>query len=126
MSWFSSKEEKKAKSIPWQKLTEMSQLQEIIDNKSGEKHILFKHSTRCSISSMAFRRFESEWNEEYNSTKIWYLDLLAHRDISNAIAEKTGVFHQSPQAIALRNGEVMYTETHGQISSKAAVKSFEK
>lgn len=125
MSWFSSKE-KSTKSIPWQKLTEMSQLQEILDNKSGEQHILFKHSTRCNISAMAFRRFETEWNEDYNSTNIWYLDLLAHRDISNTIAEKTGVYHQSPQVIALKNGEVIYTETHGQISSRAAVNSFKK
>lgn len=125
MSWFSSKE-KSTKSIPWQKLTEISQLQEILDNKSGEQHILFKHSTRCNISAMAFRRFETEWNEDYNSTNIWYLDLLAHRDISNIIAEKTGVYHQSPQVIALKNGEVIYTETHGQISSRATVNSFKK
>ncbi|MEJ6491184.1 MAG: bacillithiol system redox-active protein YtxJ [Flavobacteriales bacterium] len=125
MSWFSTKE-KSTKTIPWQKLTEMSQLQEILDNKSGEQHILFKHSTRCNISSIAFRRFETEWNEEYNSTHIWYLDLLVHRDISNSIAEKTGVYHQSPQVIALKNGEVIYTETHGQISSRVAVNSFKK
>ena len=40
------------------------------------------------------------------------LDLLAHRNISNAIAEKLQVHHESPQAIILRNREVIYEESH--------------
>ncbi len=107
--------------MPWKKLTELGQLDEILNAPSSEKHLIFKHSTRCSISAMALRRFETEWSAENQDLTIWYLDLLNHRDISNAIAEKTGVMHQSPQAIALKGGKIYYTDTHGQISLRSAV-----
>jgi bacillithiol system protein YtxJ len=54
------------------------------------------------------------------------LDLLNHRDISNAIAEKTGIYHQSPQAIVLVNGEVKYQDSHSEISARRILKSLEK
>ncbi len=124
MGWFSSKKEASTTGhLPWKKLTEQSQLDEILHALPEEKHLIFKHSTRCSISAMALRRFETEWTEEVSSIHIWYLDLLNHRDISNAIAEKTGVVHQSPQVIVLQNGKVTYEASHGQISLGAAVKS---
>lgn len=125
MAWFSSKQEDNTPSLPWQKLNDSSLLTDIIKNKSGEKHILFKHSTRCGISSMAISRFQKEWNEDFNDVHIWYLDLLNFREISNDIAEKTGVYHQSPQAIAIQNGEVKYSASHSDIDIAKAVKSFE-
>jgi bacillithiol system protein YtxJ len=123
MGWFSSNKESKTQNVPWQKLTEQSQLSEIVGNKNGEKHIIFKHSTRCSISAMALNRFQKDWSDEHNEIHIWYLDLLNFREISSMVAEKTGVIHQSPQAIALKNGEVTYTATHSEINLRRAVKS---
>lgn len=125
MGWFSSKEEKSLPKVPWQKLTEVAQLDDIIQSKKGEKHILFKHSTRCSISAMALNRFQNDWSDEFEDVNIWYIDLISFRDISNAIAEKTGVQHQSPQAIAVQDGAVKYTSSHGEINLRRASKSFE-
>jgi bacillithiol system protein YtxJ len=125
MGWFSSKQKQSVASVPWQNLTEMSQWAEIWGNKNGDKHIVFKHSTRCSISIMAKRKTEQDWEEGFGEVHIWYLDLLNHRDISNAIAEKTGVVHQSPQAISFCNGQVEYHATHGRIDIKKAVKSLD-
>lgn len=125
MGWFSSSKESKTQVVPWQKLTEQSQLKEILGNKNGEKHILFKHSTRCSISAMALNRFQTDWSEDYKDVHIWYLDLLNFRELSNLIAEETGVHHQSPQAIAVKNGEVTYTASHSEINLRRAAKSLE-
>ena len=86
-------------------------------HKSVEQAILFfKHSTRCSISSMALNRFETDWNIEA-PCDIYFLDLLNHRDISDEIARLTGVVHQSPQAIVVKNGKVIYSATHSSISA---------
>lgn len=126
MGWFSSKADTKTQRVPWQKLTESSQLSDIFMNTNGEKHILFKHSTRCSISAMALNRFENDWTEENDEVHIWYLDLLNFRELSNLIAEKTGVQHQSPQVILIWNGEVVYTASHSDINLRRAVKSFGK
>jgi bacillithiol system protein YtxJ len=79
--------------------------------------MLFKHSTRCSISDAALGRFERKWKDE-NSTLIkpFYLDLIAHRDISNAIAARYDVMHESPQALVILNGKCIFSQTHMSIS----------
>ncbi len=125
MGWFSSKEDKQATLVPWKKLTDSEQLNEILGDRLGKKNILFKHSTRCSISALALNKFQNDWSDDIKDVEIWFLDLLNFREISNEIAEKTGVIHQSPQAISLENGEVKYYASHSEINLQRAIKSFE-
>lgn len=107
--------------INWVVLETEQQLHEFIDKSSETPVMLFKHSTRCSISSMAKSRLERSWN--YTSDQIIpvYLDLIAFREISNKIAELTGVVHQSPQAIVLKNKEVIYHASHNSIDISGIV-----
>lgn len=70
---------------------------------------VFKHSTRCSISSMAKSRLEKEWNLDI---PIYYLDLLQYRSISNEIADASGVHHESPQLIVFKDKKVVYDASH--------------
>jgi bacillithiol system protein YtxJ len=133
MGWFSSKKEgkedkvdKPLAAVQWKNLSDLRQLEDILNDRSGQKHLLFKHSTRCGVSAMTKRQFEQEWPAGKEDIQVWYLDLLNHRDISNAIAEKTGVFHQSPQAIALINGEVRYDASHSEVSARRIIKSLEQ
>ena len=76
---------------------------------------IFKHSTRCSISSVAKMRLSLSWDfgEEL---PIYYLDLIAYRNVSNLIAEKLGVRHESPQLLVINNGECIYNGSHMAIS----------
>lgn len=128
MGWFSSNDEKKEKSanIKWKNLTELAELNNILEDRSGQKNILFKHSTRCGISTMVKRQFENEWPENRDDISVWLLDLLIYRNISNAIAEKTGVAHQSPQVIAFLNGEVVYADSHNEINAGNSIKNLVK
>ncbi len=119
MGIFSAFKSKDKVEFPWIELTTSEQLKSAIENSSLQPIILFKHSTRCSISSMAKSRFENNWNTENKNVSIFYLDLIAHRNISNEIAEITGVEHQSPQAIVLKNKEVIYQATHSDIDAKS-------
>ncbi|GAA0872382.1 bacillithiol system redox-active protein YtxJ [Gangjinia marincola] len=109
---------KELKNVPWQELNKLDQLNEIKNNSKERPQVLFKHSTRCSISSMALSRFEREYDVEDSKADIYYLDLIVHRDISNAIAEEFNVQHQSPQVIVLKDNEVVYTASHNAISAK--------
>lgn len=93
----------------WVKLTSVAQLDEAAEASKTEKVILFKHSTRCSISASVLNKFEKKVAKGY---KLYFLDLIAHRDISAAIAEKFDVLHQSPQAIVLENGKVIQHDSH--------------
>ncbi|WP_159802036.1 bacillithiol system redox-active protein YtxJ [Flavobacterium sp. MK4S-17] len=104
--------------IKWNALTEMQQL-ETIENESEQLPVLiFKHSTRCGISNMVLRNFEKEYAIEENSVKPYFLDLLEHRDISNAIAERFGVTHQSPQVLLIKNGKAVYDASHSDIEAE--------
>jgi bacillithiol system protein YtxJ len=79
--------------------------------------VLFKHSTRCSISRFALKQFDAKFT--FDADKIdWYLlDLLNHRDISNEMAQRYNVHHQSPQIIVVRNGKAVFSETHDAIDA---------
>lgn len=107
------KKEETAK-IEWNHLTDINQLNEVAELSKDKTVLLFKHSTRCSISSMALSRLEREWDK--TEVVPYYLDLIAHRDISNEIANKFDVFHQSPQAIVLKNGKAVYDASHSGIN----------
>ncbi|MFM7359035.1 MAG: bacillithiol system redox-active protein YtxJ [Sediminibacterium sp.] len=96
--------------IHWIPLERMEQLDELVANSEIRPQVIFKHSTRCSVSSMVLHRLER--GNPPAGFDFYYLDLLAHRNISNAIVEKLQVHHESPQAIILRNREVIYEESH--------------
>ena len=100
----------------WQHLTSLEELNGI-KNRTGFG-IIFKHSTRCSISLMAKKKLELEGAVIPADIPAYYLDLLNYREISNAIAEIFHVPHQSPQILLIHNGECTFEATHGEISAE--------
>jgi bacillithiol system protein YtxJ len=128
MGWFSKdkSEEKKQSGLPWKMLTSVDQLASVIEGSMEKPVLLFKHSTRCSISIMALSGFQRNWSGSEEEIDIYYLDLLNHRDVSNAMAQETGVVHQSPQVIVLKNKEVVYTATHSSIDARSALNAIRK
>jgi len=96
--------------IDWIPLQRMEQLEELVANSEKRPQVIFKHSTRCSISSMVLGRLERETPPE--GWDFYLLDLLAHRTISSAIAENFQVHHESPQVILIKNNEVVMDESH--------------
>lgn len=90
-----------------------------IDNikKADGYNLIFKHSTRCSISSMAKRNFELGWDVIPVATKLYFLDLIAHRDLSSYIAETFQVHHESPQILLIKDGECILDASHSDISA---------
>ncbi len=99
----------------WNNLTELNQLDQLIEESNQTPVVIFKHSRSCSISAAALGRLERNWNLE-NGAKAYFLDLLAYRELSNAIAEKFGVFHQSPQVLIVDHGKAIYDRSHFDIN----------
>ena len=99
----------------WLPFESESDLEKIIEESFNKPQAIFKHSTRCSISSVAKMRLVSSWSFD-DDLPVYYLDLLSYRDLSNLIAQKFNVEHQSPQLIVLKNGESIYHESHLNIS----------
>lgn len=101
----------------WYSLHSNSELDELIQRSTESPFILFKHSTRCPLSGMVKRRFESEWNSTV--LPVYELDLLVHRSLSNYVANKLGVEHQSPQVIIVQNELVVWHGSHHEINADA-------
>lgn len=99
----------------WNKLTDETQLATIKEESAGQPVLIFKHSTTCSISAMAYSRMERNWNDAAG-IKPYYLDLLRFRSISNRIVSEFGVEHESPQVLLIHNGECVYDASHMGIS----------
>ena len=102
--------------INWIELTDLGQLNEIMDLSHEQPVVIFKHSTRCSISRMALKQFENEYDLE-GSVTPYYLDLLNHRDISQEIATRFDVYHQSPQMLLIKEGKSIYDASHSDIDA---------
>lgn len=101
----------------WIPLKQADQLPEIEQLSHQQPVIIFKHSTRCSISSTALSRLERNWNpDEMAGVHPYYLDLIAYRPISNQIADIFAITHQSPQVLVIRDGKCVYTASHWDIA----------
>ena len=100
--------------VNWIPLESISELDDITLLSNTKTVLIFKHSTRCSISRMVLRQFEREFDFEESITP-YLLDLLVHRNISNEIATRFAIEHQSPQIIVIKDGKVMYNASHESI-----------
>ncbi|MDR6302202.1 bacillithiol system redox-active protein YtxJ [Mesonia maritima] len=111
-------EAKEETSFPWKAVDSEGKLNEI-DAVSQEKLcVIFKHSTRCGISKMALRQFEKEAEIEEEKLAFYYLDLINYRSLSQQIAERYQVMHESPQVIFVKNGKVIAHDSHSGIDAE--------
>lgn len=110
----------------WQTLNSVEQLREVLEESKNEPVVIFKHSTSCSISSMAKSRLERQWDDNgLSNIKTYYLDLLSYRPISNEIAELLQVRHESPQLLLVQDGMCTYHASHLGINVDALKKKVE-
>ena len=100
--------------MEWITLTSEAQLDEIVAKSAEKPQVIFKHSTRCSISSVAQQRLQK--GKLPADIDFYYLDLLSYRSVSNKIAERFHVHHESPQVLIIKDGKCIYDESHLAIS----------
>ena len=94
----------------WKQLSDINALESIKANKSSVTSLIFKHSTRCSISKMVLSRFERE--HQNSDMNLYFLDLLANRVVSDRISEDFGIKHESPQVLIIKNGNCIAHANH--------------
>ncbi|HBB48360.1 MAG TPA: bacillithiol system redox-active protein YtxJ [Flavobacteriaceae bacterium] len=103
-------------SMPWAVLIRPDQINDLLNQSHEQTVLVFKHSTRCIISSMVLRALESNADQLSGLGNWYYLDLIANRACSNQVAQQLGVIHQSPQLIILKDGAVVWEASHQSIS----------
>jgi bacillithiol system protein YtxJ len=112
----SEKQDNSNSNINWISLQHLGQLDELAAFSNNKPAVIFKHSTRCSVSRFALKQFENEFDLD-DKVDAYFLDLLEHRDISNEIASRFGVHHQSPQLLLIKGGKSVYNVSHSDIDA---------
>ena len=102
--------------LSWTPLISIEEINNIKEISKTQSILIFKHSTRCGISRMVMKQFESLFNEENKHLKVYYLDLLNFREVSSKLSEVFQVIHQSPQLLVVKNGISVYDESHYEIT----------
>lgn len=97
----------------WIDLNSVNQLTAIKELSKTKAQVIFKHSTRCSISSMAKSRLERK--QQPDASDFYFLDLIRFRSLSDKISEDFSVFHESPQVLIIKNTACVYDESHSGI-----------
>lgn len=105
--------------VNWIKIETIEMLDDIAEESHNQPVAILKHSTSCGISRMVLRKFEKTYDIEEKNMKLYFLDILNHRDISNKIASRFNVPHESPQLIVLKNGKVVYDASHSEIEAES-------
>ncbi len=105
----------------WIHLTDEEQLKQIITRSQNRPQVIFKHSTRCSISSVALQRLQKV--DQPSDIDFYFLDLIAYRGLSNRISEMFKVYHESPQVLVIKDGDCIYDESHLGISMDEIIDS---
>jgi bacillithiol system protein YtxJ len=108
----------------WINLNNEEQLHTIKELSNVKAQVIFKHSTRCNISSMAKSRLER--SAAADTVDFYYLDLIQHRSLSAKIAEDFLVSHESPQVLVIKHGECVYDESHSGIAMDEIVEQAAK
>ena len=89
-----------------------------------ERVVIFKHSTRCPLSSFAYREV-SQFATTRKDVSVYVVDVIACRTVSQYIAQRCDVRHASPQAILLKQGTVHWHDSHGAVQKEAMEKAVE-
>lgn len=108
----------KNKTMDWpgSNLETMAQFEALMATSFTVPQLIFKHSTRCSISRFVLNEFMSTYSFSEQDFGAWYLDLLSYRAISNAIAQQLEVTHQSPQLLVIKNGKAIAHAAHENVN----------
>lgn len=97
--------------IDWNALTTVEQIEVVKQESDSQTLGIFKHSIRCGISSRILKRFSKSFPSQVN-IKMYYLDLIAYREVSNKVSQEFQVVHQSPQLLIIKNRKTIENASH--------------
>ena len=88
------------------------------DRLAASEFLLFKHSLYCPVSARAFEEYQLFAADHPEVPTAW-LDVTGQRPLSRLIEERSGVRHESPQAILFREGQPVWDASHGAITAES-------
>jgi bacillithiol system protein YtxJ len=101
------------------KINNKETLDKLITDSKAKPIVIFKHSNACGISSAAYREMEKLEGQ------VNLLEVQSARDVSRALADLTGIRHETPQVIVLRDGKAVWDASHFDVKAGAVLKALE-
>lgn len=93
-------------------LEDQSALDRFLADADGGAVVILKHSNTCGVSSRAYGEMSSF------EGSVGLITVQEARDVSNEIERRTGVPHETPQVLILRNDEVVFKASHFQVKAE--------
>lgn len=101
-------------------ISTLEQLDAVIQSSNKQPVLLFKHSTQCPISANALAELEQfSHTEDAEDVLIRVVHVIEDRPVSNEIADRYQIKHESPQAFWIKDEQVLWHASHRAITSEA-------
>lgn len=101
------------------RLEAVDELDRLLQQSAQEPVLLFKHSYTCGVSAEALDEVVAHLNERAHATPVAMVTVQTHRSVSNAVSARLGVRHETPQALLIRDGKVVWSASHFRVTSRA-------
>jgi bacillithiol system protein YtxJ len=103
----------------------IDELERVLAESRQRPLLLFKHSYSCGVSAEALDELLSHLADARPGARYAMVTVQTHRDVSNAIARKLGVRHETPQALLVRDGEVVWSASHFRVNATELEKALD-
>jgi bacillithiol system protein YtxJ len=108
-------------------LRQLSDLDRLLDDSAHRPVVLFKHSYSCGTSAEALDELIAHLDQGRRGDADYaVVTVQTHREISNAVSARLGVRHETPQALLIRNGRVLWSASHFRVTADAVAKALDK
>ncbi|AXJ02251.1 bacillithiol system protein YtxJ [Cyclonatronum proteinivorum] len=109
----------------WARFENKDQAEPIFDS-NARPALIYKHSFACSVCTYSLLSLERNMEQIMEKADVYFIDVRAERPLSNYVAEKSGVQHQSPQAIVLYKGQAFWHGSHGAVRGEAVMEALDE
>jgi len=113
--FFGHSSDTEKKLMSWNQFNGIELLDEVVSLSLNQEIIIFKHSPRCGISANVLRKFEDRLFASNRDGQFYLVNVISEREVSNAIAQRFQIMHQSPQVLIIKNEKVLAYASHYEI-----------
>lgn len=101
------------------RLTSVDELDALMEASRERPVLLFKHSLTCPISATAHEHFRRFHHRRQGEAQFALVEVQRARPVSSEVAQRTGIRHESPQAILLKDARPVWHASHWRIDEHA-------
>ncbi|MDZ7805670.1 MAG: bacillithiol system redox-active protein YtxJ [Gracilimonas sp.] len=109
--------------LQWRRLSTFSDVKKLNDASHSKFQLIYKHSTRCATSYFALKNLQNFPEEKLQKLDLYIIDVISQRQLSHEISEYFKVRHESPQVIILKDGQLIWNASHGDVRTEVILKA---